>query len=155
MTECIHGLELASCDVCSPKPEPVAPPKAVRQARPAATPAPKRSVVNRDSMRAHVVIPVDHFADALEDGSLVDPIYYIGPEETAWLEKRRARDIGKQVVLVTTFAAVAGQDELPMSAVQLVVVGNTVAQELVKGLLSDSPYSPRVSVHPAWFTAPE
>jgi len=161
MTECKHGLELSSCVVCSPPPEPVVAPKvraprATASTRTAAAPAPaKRTIVNRDSARVHVVVPFEDFEIALEDGELIEPTYFLGQEESAWLEKRRARDIAKQVVLVSTLAAVAGKDELHMDTVQLVVVANTATQERARALLARTPYKPRVSVHPAWFTPPE
>ena len=76
-----------------------------------------------------------------------------GPEELAWSERRRAKDASRNVVLVTTSSAVAGLDELPLSAVQLVAVANTATQERVRELLDLTEYSPRVSVFPPWFVA--
>lgn len=149
MPECIHGLEFASCDVCNPPARPVAaaPVKrtpAVRTTRPA-------PVKNRSEQRLHVVISLDDFGDVLADGELVDPIYFHGPEELAWSERRRAKDAARNVVLVTTHGAVEGLDVLPLSAVQLVAVANTISQERVRELLALTDFTPRVSVFPPWF----
>ena len=151
MPECIHGLEFASCDVCNPPARPVAA-APVRRAPAARTtrPAP---VKNRSEQRLHVVLSLDEFGDVLADGELVDPIYFHGPEELAWSERRRAADASRNVVLVTTQGAVAGLDALPLEAVQLVAVANTVTQERVRELLALTDYSPRVSVFPPWFVA--
>jgi hypothetical protein len=151
MPECIHGLDFASCDVCNPPARPVAAAVAKRAPAPRATrPAP---VKNRSEQRLHVVISLDDFADLLADGELVDPIYFHGPEELAWSERRRAADSSRNVVLVTTMGAVTGLDVLPFSAVQLVAVANTVAQERVRELLALTDHQPRVSVFPPWFVA--
>jgi len=152
MPECIHGLEFASCDVCNPpkRVEPVETkrrtPVGPRQARPAV-------LKNRSEQRLHIVLSLDDFGDALAAGSLDDPIYFHGPEELAWSERRRAADASRNVVLVTTQGAVAGLDALPLEAVQLVAVANTVTQERVRDLLALTDYSPRVSVFPPWFVA--
>ena len=151
MPECIHGLEFASCDVCNPPVRPAAPAPvkrapAVRTTRPAPLKA-------RSEVRLHVVIPLDDLGDLLADGELADPIYFHGPEELAWGERRRAADASRNVVLVTTQAAVAGNDVLPLSAVQLIAVANTLTQERVRELLALTDYAPRVSVFPPWFVA--
>ena len=151
MPECIHGLDFATCDVCNPPQRPVAaaPVKrspAVRTTRPA-------PVKNRSELRLHVVLSLDDFGDALATGSVIDPIYFHGPEELAWSERRRAADASRNVVLVTTQGAVAGFDAMPLEAVQLVAVANTVTQERVRELLGLTDYSPRVSVFPPWFVA--
>ena len=151
MPECIHGLDFAMCDVCNPPARPVAAAPvrrapAVRTTRPA-------PVKNRSEQRLHVVLSLDDFGDALAAGSVDDPIYFHGPEELAWSERRRAADASRNVVLVTTQGAVAGLDALPLSAVQLVAVANTVTQERVRDLLALTDYTPRVSVFPPWFVA--
>jgi hypothetical protein len=156
--ECIHGLDLAACDVCSPKPPPVKPVPAARVRTPRATAEvrakPVRTApINRDAQRLHVVLSLDEFGDVLADGELVDPIYFHGPEELAWSERRRAADALRQVVLVTTRGAIAGLDTLPLSSVQLVAVANTVAQERVRELIAMTEFRARVVVHPPWFTA--
>lgn len=150
MTECIHGLDFAMCDVCNPPARPVAAP--VKRAAPVrpTRPAP---VKNRSEQRLHVVISLDDFGDALAAGSLDDPIYFHGPEELAWSERRRAADASRNVVLVTTQGAVAGLDTLPLDAVQLVAVANTVTQERVRELLALTDFAPRVAVFPPWFVA--
>ena len=151
MPECKHGLEVASCDICNPPARPVA---AVPMKRtPAARTTRPAPVKNRSEQRLHVVVSLDDFGDLLADGALADPIYFHGPEELAWSERRRAADASRNVVLVTTQGAVAGLDELPLSAVQLVAVANTLAQEKVRDLLALTDYSPRVSVFPPWFVA--
>jgi hypothetical protein len=50
-------------------------------------------------------------------------------------------------------SAVAGLDTLPLDAVQLVAVANTVTQERVRDLLTLTDFSPRVAVFPPWFVA--
>lgn len=154
--ECIHGLELAACDVCSPKKAPVAPPAAprVRAPRVSATPV-KKTMIRSDSQRLHVVLSLDDFADALAAGVVVDPIYFHGPEELAWSERRRAADIRSNVVLVTTLGAVRGLDELPLAAVQLIAVANNQAQERVRELLALTGSRTKVAVYPPWFQASE
>ena len=150
MPECIHGLDFASCDVCNPpkRPEPVP----VRRA-PTVRTTRTAPVKNRSEQRLHVVLSLDDFGDALATGSVIDPIYFHGPEELAWSERRRAVDASRNVVLVTTQGAVAGLDAMPLEAVQLVAVANTVTQERVRELLGLTEYSPRVSVFPPWFVA--
>lgn len=154
MSECIHGLELAACDICSPAPKPVVERPLPRQRAAAKAPA-ARPLKATAPRRLHVVLPLDELADLLADGELVDPIYFVGPEELAWGERRRAADAARNVVLVTTAVAVAGLDDLPLTAVELIAVANTVAQERVRELLALTSYSPRVAVFPPWFTAPE
>jgi hypothetical protein len=57
------------------------------------------------------------------------------------------------VVLVVAAHAVLGLDTLPLEAVQLVAVANTVAQERVRELLALTSLTAKVAVHPPWFTA--
>lgn len=154
MPECIHGLELASCDICSPKKrvEPVE----TKRATVAKTKAPAaRSLKVKAPTRLHVVLYIEELADALADGELIDPIYYVGPEEVAWGERRRSKRALEQVVLVVPAEKVAGLDVLPLSAVQLVAVANTNAQVKVRDLLAMTEVSAKVAVHPPWFTPPE
>ena len=150
MTECIHGLDFDLCDICNPKkaPERVA----VKRAAPAraARPAPLKA---RAARRLHVVLSLDDLADALAEGSLADPIYFHGPEELAWAERRRAADATQQVVLVVASDAVAGLDTMPLAAVELVAVASNAAQQRVRDLLALTDFSPRVSVYPPWFVA--
>lgn len=153
MTECIHGLDFASCDICSPAPKPVVE-RALPRQRAAKAPA-ARPLTATAPRRLHVVLSIDELGDLLADGELVDPIYFVGPEELAWGERRRAADAARNVVLVTTAAAVAGLDVLPFSAVELVAVANTVSQERVRELLALTDHKPRVAVFPPWFVAPE
>jgi hypothetical protein len=153
MPECIHGLEFALCDACSPKPKPVVEPVVARQ-RVAKAPA-ARSLKVKAPTRLHVVLYLEELADALADGELIDPIYYVGPEEVAWGERRRSKRALEQVVLVVPADKVAGLDVLPLGAVQLVAVANTVAQEKVRDLLAMTQVSAKVAVHPPWFVAPE
>jgi len=149
MPECIHGLELASCDVCSPKKAPPPPPRAARA--PAAKPVAARALRAKTPQRLHVVLTLDEFADALADGVLTTPTYYVGPEELAWAERRRAPRASELVVLVVAAELVRGLDDLPLTAVQLVAVANTVAQERVRDLLALTTLAPKVVVHPPWF----
>ena len=150
MTECIHGLDFELCDICNPKkaPERVA----VKRVAPvrASRPAPLKAAVKR---RLHVVLSLDDFADALASGSLTDPIYFVGPEELAWAERRRAADATQQVVLVVASSAVAGLDTMPLAAVELVAVASNAAQQRVRELLALTSLSPRVAVYPPWFVA--
>ena len=150
MVECIHGLDFAACDVCSPKKTPVverATPKPRVLREPAA-----RSLRAKTPQRLHVVLSLDDFADALAEGELADPIYYVGPEELAWTERRRSPRALEHVVLVVSADAVHGLDTLPLSAVQLVAVANNAAQERVRELLAMTDLAPKVVVHPPWFT---
>ena len=148
MPECIHGLDFASCDVCNPpkrvEPVPVRRAPTVRTTRPA-------PVKNRSEQRLHVVLSLDDFGDALATGSVIDPIYFHGPEELAWSERRRASNIRDHVVLVTSLGATRGMDTLPLSAVQLIAVANNQAQERVRELLSLTDLRTKVSVYPPWF----
>ena len=155
MTECIHGLDRELCDICNPKKAPEKP--VVKRAAPAraaptraARPAPLKA---RAARRLHVVLSLDDFADALAEGSLADPIYFHGPEELAWAERRRASDATQQVVLVVASDAVAGLDLLPLAAVELVAVASNAAQQRVRELLAMTELSPRVAVYPPWFVA--
>ena len=150
MTECIHGLDRELCDICSPKQAPEKP--AVRRAAPAraARPAPLKA---RAARRLHVVLSLDDFADALAEGALADPIYFHGPTELAWAERRRAADATQQVVLVVASDSVAGLDLMPLAAVELVAVASNAAQQRVRELLAVTDFAPRVSVYPPWFVA--
>lgn len=154
MTECIHGLELAMCDACSPKKAPVAPPvvRAVRAPRVVSAPV-KKTLIQSDSQRLHVVLTLDDFADVLASGYVEDPIYFHGPEELAWAERRRASNIRDHVVLVTSIGATRGLDSLPLEAVQLIAVANNSAQEKVRELLALTALGTKVSVYPPWFQA--
>jgi len=156
MPECIHGLDLASCDVCSPKKVPVSAPavRAPRAPRVAATPV-RKTLIQSDSQRLHVVLTLDDFGDVLASGYVEDPIYFHGPEELAWAERRRAADIRDHVVLVTSLGATRGLDSLPLEAVQLIAVANNQAQERVRELLALTAYRTKVSVYPPWFQASE
>lgn len=154
MTECIHGLELAMCDACTPKKAPVAPPPAPKVRVPRATAAPvKKTLIQSDSQRLHVVLTLDDFADVLASGYVEDPIYFHGPEELAWAERRRAANIRDHVVLVTSLGATRGMDTLPLGAVQLIAVANNQAQDRVRELLLLASLGTKVSVYPPWFTA--
>lgn len=148
MTECIHGLDFAMCDACNPPARPVAPPvkraAAVRTTRPA-------PVKSRAEQRLHVVISIDDLAEVLAEGEIADPIYFHGPEELAWSERRRAPNASRNVVLVTTQGAVDGLDVLPLGTVQLIAVSNTISQEWVRDMLALTDFTPRVSVFPPWF----
>ena len=151
MTECIHGLDFAACDVCSPMRarvvERVAPQPRVARS------APARSLRAKAPQRLHVVLSLEDFADALAAGEILDPIYYVGPEELAWAERRRSARALENVVLVVSADAVRGLDVLPLTAVQLVAVANNVAQERARELLALTELTPKVAVHPPWFTA--
>lgn len=151
MDECIHGLDLAACDVCSPKKAPVVL-RAAPQPRAARAPA-ARPLRAKTPQRLHVVLSLDDLADALAAAELADPIYYVGPEELAWAERRRSPRSLEDVVLVVSAEAVRGLDVLPLEAVQLVAVANNVAQERVRELLGLTSFAPKVAVHPPWFTA--
>jgi hypothetical protein len=102
--------------------------------------------------RLHVVLSAEDFADALAAGELADPIYYVGQEELAWTELRRSPRALEYLVLVVSADAVRGLDALPLTAVQLVAVANTVAQERARELLALTEFTPKVAVHPPWFT---
>ena len=157
MTECKHGLELAVCDICTPKKKPLVapPPRAARATTPRVT---KSKTADRSSTRLHVVLTIEDFAEALAEGEVVDPIYFHGPEELAWAEKRRSAKVREQVVLVTTYGFVqdtTGQsvDVLPIHAVKLVAVANTAALERVRDLIDLTDYTPKLVIHPPWFKA--
>lgn len=150
--ECIHGLDLALCDICTPK-KVVAPPASAPRVR-ATVSTPARSLAVKAPTRLHAVLSPEEFADLLADGSLVDPIYYVGPEDLAWAERRRSPQALEQVVLVVSAEAVRGLDTMPFSAVQLIAVASTVAQERVRDLLGMTDAATKVAVYPAWFTPP-
>jgi hypothetical protein len=150
MTECIHGLDFAACDVCSPKKPPVVERTAPM---PRTTRAPAaRSLRAKAPQRLHVVLTLEDFADALAVGELADPIYYAGPEELAWIERRRSPRALENVVLVVSAEAVRGLDVMPLTAVQLVAVASSVAQDRARELLALTDLTPKVAVHPPWFT---
>jgi hypothetical protein len=150
MTECIHGLDFAACDVCSPKKPPVVERTAPM---PRTTRAPAaRSLRAKAPQRLHVVLSLEDFADALAAGELADPIYYSGPEELAWTERRRSPRALENVVLVVSAEAVRGLDVMPLTAVQLVAVASSVAQDRARELLALTDLTPKVAVHPPWFT---
>ena len=150
MPECIHGLDVGACDVCSPKKAPAVE-RAAPKPRVARTP-PARSLRAAAPQRLHVVLSLDDFGDALAAGELADPIYYVGPEELAWTESRRSPHALENVVLVVSAEAVRGLDVMPLTAVQLVAVANNVAQERARELLALTSFAPKVAVHPPWFT---
>lgn len=150
MTECIHGLDFELCDICSPKKAAPPPPRTVRAREP--RPVAARALRGKVPQRLHVVLSLDEFADALADGVLVTPTYYVGPEEVGWTERRRAPRANEQVVLVVAAELVHGLDDLPLGAVQLVAVASTLAQERARELLALTSFAPKVVIHPPWFT---
>jgi hypothetical protein len=152
MPECIHGLDFASCDSCSP-PKRVEPVEVKRRAVAKAPAA--GSLKAKAPQRLHVVLFLEEFVEALEAGELIDPIYYHGPEELAWGERRRSPRATEQLVLVVGLESVTGLDVLPLTAVQLIAVSNTYAQEHIRDLLEDTELSAKVAVYPPWFMPPE
>ena len=151
MPECIHGLELALCDACSPKPKIVVEPAEIKRRAAAARATRPSPIKNVSENRLHVVISIDDLPDVLADGEIVDPIYFHGVEEVAWSERRRAPNAARNVVLVTTQGAVAGLDVMPLSTVQLIAVSNIISQEWVRDMLALTDFTPRVAVFPPWF----
>ena len=111
----------------------------------------KRTLIQSDSQRLHVVLTLDDFADVLSSGYVEDPIYFHGPEELAWAERRRAANIRDHVVLVTSLGATRGLDSLPIGAVQLIAVANNSTQERVRDLLARTAFTTKVSMYPPWF----
>ncbi len=165
--ECIHGLDLALCDSCTPQklPEPVDAAPVKRASRATAPRAgvskaggSASSLRSAADHRVYVVLSIDELADVLAEGMLVDPIYYLGPEELAWGERRRATDVLEQTVLVLGRAAVESRHavfagEVPMTNVQLIAVANIVVQDRVRELLALTDYGTKVAVYPPWFQA--
>ncbi|CAN5149205.1 hypothetical protein BH09ACT3_BH09ACT3_14030 [soil metagenome] len=155
-TECIHGLAVGLCDLCSPKPTPVEEKRSVplRRSVPARRNAVRSVVVapvDRGEQRIYFVSTIDDLGELLSDGHLGELNFYDGPEDLAWQEHRRAPGVLEQVVLVSTRRAVSGQSPVPFAAIQLVAVANSRGQERVKELLAASEFSARVSIHPPWF----
>lgn len=118
--ECIHGLELDRCDVCSPKVQPAPPPPAARASRPRTStgsaprgrtpssssprsreaPGAKHKPVILAEQRVHHLTHIDNLTGILVDGMLhadADPAWEGRPEidisSTDTREARRAAQI--------------------------------------------------------------
>jgi hypothetical protein len=158
-TECIHGLDFAACDSCSPKKVPVeaqvtATPR-TRTPRVAAGKSRVSSLKAAVDQRLHVVLTIDDLGDFLAAGELVDPIYSAGPEEIGWAERLHSSEALESVVLVVRADATGGPPNLTVESVQLIAVANVVVQEQVRELLAMTDYRARVAVHPPWFSVAE
>lgn len=130
VTECIHGLDEASCDVCSPKAPPERPARTVRVVQPRRTEAPrtkKSSVVPR----RHLVVDIDELAAVL-DGEDTGGEWRSEPPVTGF----------DSVVLVAPSDDVAG--------VTLIAVANEPARDRVRAALTGRQL-PRIGVYPPWF----
>lgn len=95
MSECIHGLDEVLCDVCTPKPAPVIPPKEVKARAPRATKVPRSSrpaapvraagapVAKRIDVDVHRIFHLTHLknlAGIAERGALLPDAAGANPE---------------------------------------------------------------------------
>ncbi len=150
MTECIHGLETAMCDVCSPRQTPERPKVsragsgAGRAQKAAAPPAgPSQLKVNRAEERVYLVVARDRLGEVLPTladaewrsdlGSATDPFRW--PDATV---VERPSDL---VVLVATFSG----------ELQLVAVANEPARRATRDVLTAAGVDVRIVLQPAWW----
>lgn len=149
--ECIHGLDIAMCDVCSPRQAPEPPRRAAvrRQAPPrtgraSTTPSTAPGVRVDAAQRVYAVVAIDRLPEALdrladqewrtELGSATDPF--------RWPDAADAQRPGDVVVLVATAAD---------GALQLVAAANEPARRTVRERLGDAAADTRVVLQPAWW----
>lgn len=131
MTECIHGLDIALCDVCTPKaaPPPVARTVRVSQKRRTEAPLTKNSIVRA---RRHLIVRINDLGGVL-DGVI---------ESDAWMSETPVTGFDSVVLVAPT-------DDV--SQVTLIAVANEPARDRVRGALAGRQL-PRIGVYPPWFT---
>ena len=131
MTECIHGLDVKLCDVCTPKaaPPPVA--RTVRVSSKRRTDAP-RTKTSSIRARRHLIVRISDLADVL-DGVI---------EPEAWMTEAPVTGFDSVVLVAPT-------DDV--SLVTLIAVANEPARDRVRSTLTGRDL-PRIGVYPPWFT---
>ncbi len=147
MTECIHGLETAMCDVCSPRatPEQVRSPRVTRTAGARSAASSVGIKVNAAEQRVYLVVSRDRLGDVFatlpdedwrsELGSVNDPFRW--PDASG---VERASDL---IVLV----AMLGEP----GVLQLVATANEPARRAVREQLDEAGFDVRVVLQPAWW----
>jgi len=153
MTECIHGLELDACDVCSPRraPEPVKPaPRTRTVSTTRATNAAPGVAVRSAGARRYLVVHRDRLAELLAAGPLTDESGWraeLGDagafDPIRWEDAARAVRGTELVVLVG-----GGPDP---DHLELVAVANQPVRAAVADVLAAASRSPRLVLNPAWF----
>ncbi len=138
VAECIHGLELTECEVCTPRqlPDELLQRLAPRSSRHAGAPKPSSAAavaVRAAETRRYFVVAIDELADVL-----ASPL----TEDEAWRLELIPTD-REQVVIVATLADPDG--------IQLLGVANEPARRRVTDTLRGTDRSPRVVINPAWF----
>ncbi|OJX63389.1 MAG: hypothetical protein BGO95_00560 [Micrococcales bacterium 73-13] len=147
MTECIHGLELAMCDVCTPRAQPAGAGSAgsARRARAAASAGPGRSgtgrpeparpmpgvAVRRAGGRRYLVVDLDDLGEEL------------GAAEASDWSGLVPAGVGRERVV-----AVAAGEELDVA---FVAVANEPARRRAREALTANGIDARVMVQPDWF----
>jgi len=138
--ECIHGLDIAVCDVCTPRTVAAPAPRAgaQRRSRPAPPTGARRAqgqgaaaVRSAAADRVYLTVQADEVVEALETG-----------EEAAW------RIEAPSEVLAGRLVVVAMRDGL---VPQLVAVPNEPSRRAVRDALAAAGRDIRVVVQPAWF----
>jgi hypothetical protein len=131
MAECRHGLDEKLCDVCTPKPQPLPPARAVRVAGPRRTDAP-RTKSPSVRPRRHLIVRMTELGEVL-DGAVDAGEWMTEPPVTGF----------DSVVLV------APTDDVTL--VTLIAVANEPARDRVRGIMAGRE-APRIGVYPPWFT---
>lgn len=148
VTDCIHGLDLAVCDLCSPR-------QAPESARP---PMPRRTAANRSAtskpgmkvasveQRMYLVVARSRLAEVLP-GLAEDDGWRLELGEAAdpfrWADAGAVERPSDLVVLVS---AASAPGEL-----RLVAVVNEPARRAVRDELASVAVDARVVLQPAWF----
>ncbi len=148
--ECIHGLPIGECEVCSPREIPATGARlsapAVRAkrapARAAGAPRPGTSssgapgvAVRAVDARRYLVLDIEELGNVLAGGPL--------GESEGWRLELGAETTRDRVVIVSTLS--------DPDALQLLGVANEPARRQVSEVLRDTGRVARVVVNPAWF----
>ncbi len=151
MTDCIHGLDIALCDACTPQqaPEsarPAMPRRTAGTRPPTAAPARPGVKVNQAEQRRYLVVARSRLVEALtgldgEDGWRLELGTAFDPFR--W---RDAGDVERASDLVVLVAASPAPGEL-----RLVAVANEPVRRSVRDELDSVAVDTRVVLQPSWF----
>jgi len=151
VSECIHGLEIEMCDVCSPRRAPE-PPRATRAPRAARTPrasavrppaSPVGVGVGRSEQRIYLVVARERLAEVLDDLANQDWRSEVGSATDAfrWPD---AATVERPADLAVLVATMSGQ-------LQLVAAANEPARRAIREVLDAAGVEVRLVLQPAWW----
>lgn len=146
MSECIHGLELVVCDVCTPRQVPERP-KPVRasssRSGAASAPAPGVSRSVRVEQRVYLVVAISRLGEVLDSLDTQEWRSELGSATDAF-RWPAASEVERPADLVVLAANLAGE-------LQLLAAANEPARRAVRDELEASDLAARVVLQPAWW----